>query len=358
MTDLPIAVVRGGTSKGVFVHLDLLPGDPGVRDALLLRLMGSPDPMQLDGLGGTHSSTSKVMAVGRSDEPGVDVEYLFAQVGIAEPIIELTGNCGNLTAAVGPFAVDEGLTGQTDGLRELVLLNLNTGVRIRSRFEIAGGRAVEEGDCVIAGVPGAGAPVVTDYLDPAGSVTGKLFPTGSRRDRVAGCDVSIVDVASPHAFVRAADIGLTGSESPDELNAQPDVLDRVEEIRSAAAARIGLQSAAIPRMVLVSTPASDDAHLVIRASSMQKIHHASPMTAALCTGAASRLAGTIAYEAAVDDGIGPVRIRHPKGMVEITVEVDGVHVRSTGVVRTVRRLLTGTAHVPIPTPNHDPEPSR
>ncbi|MDH4076009.1 MAG: hypothetical protein OEW29_08735, partial [Acidimicrobiia bacterium] len=185
MADLPVAVVRGGTSKGVFLHLNLLPGDPTERDRLLLRLMGSPDPMQLDGLGGTHSSTSKVMAVGPATEPGADIEYLFAQVAVDEAVVDLTGNCGNLTAAVGHYAIDERMAPQLvrpgSATTVLRLRNLNTGVVIRATIPLtADGRAAWDGDTVIDGVPGTGAPIVTDYLDPGGSVTGKLFPTGAR----------------------------------------------------------------------------------------------------------------------------------------------------------------------------------
>jgi 2-methylaconitate cis-trans-isomerase PrpF len=353
--------MRGGTSKGVFCHLDELPPDGPARDRFLLALMGSHDPMQLDGLGGTHSSTSKVMAVGPGRQPGTDVEYLFAQVGVDRPMVDYAGNCGNLTAAVGPYAFDEGLVEiDSASTRQLTLLNLNTGVRVRASFEVADGRAAWEGDCVIDGVPGSGAPVVTDYLDPAGSVTGKLFPTGSPKTVIDGLEVSLVDVATPYAFVRASDLGLSGAEAPDVLNADAQLLARLERLRAACGDAIGVASAAVPRLVLVSEPSTPTGlrspDLRVRATSMQKVHHAAPITAALCTAAAVQLQGTVAADVA---RIGPthdgradpsprriVRMEHPKGLVEASVEFDGDRVRAAGVVRTARRLLAGTAFVP------------
>lgn len=359
MADLPVAIVRGGTSKGVFLHLDLLPADPAERDRLLLRLMGSPDPMQLDGLGGTHSSTSKVMAVGPAEAgSGADVDYLFAQVAVDEPVVDLTGNCGNLTAAVGHYAIDEGmipgvvvpgLVPPGPATTVVRLRNLNTGVVVRATIPVtAEGRAAWEGDTVIDGVPGTGAAIVTDYLDPGGSVTGKLFPTGDRAEDLGGHIASIVDVSSPYLFLAASSFGLTGHEATAELNGRADLLVELEQLRAEAGRRIGVASKAIPRTVLVA----EGRDLRVLATSMGRFHHAVPMTGALCIGAAARLAGTVVHHvtrppADATAGAGSVvRIEHPKGAVEATVEIDGDdHVASAGVVRTARRLMTGIAHV-------------
>jgi 2-methylaconitate cis-trans-isomerase PrpF len=272
-------------------------------------------------------------------------------------VIEYAGNCGNLTAAVGPYAIDEGLvgpvgTGTEAHERVVTLENLNTGVQIRARVPVTGGRAAWQGTCAIDGVPGTGAPIVTDYLDPAGSVTGKLFPTGAPRDTIGGLEVSIVDVATPYAFVRAADLGLDGSEAPADLNARPDLLATLEGLRTECGYAIGLASAAVPRLVLVSAPArGDDADLRVQVTSMQKVHHATPVTGALCTAAAVSLPGTVPEATAAPGGTrrpGLVVIRHPKGRIEATVDLDdGGQVRSAGVVRTARRLLAGTAYVAI-----------
>lgn len=349
--ELAVVIMRGGTSKGVFCLLADLPAELATRDAVLADLMGSPDPMQLNGLGGTHSSTSKVVAVIASQRPGVDIEYLFAQVGIDDGIVDYAGNCGNLTAAVAPYALDEGLVAGAPGAKTttVVLFNQNTGVRIRATVLLtADGRAQWRGDTAIDGVPGTGAPITTEYLDPAGSMTDKLFPTGSPQDLVDGIAVSVVDVASPHVFLRASDVGLTGSEPPAEVNANAELLEILERLRQRCGAAIGIKSAAIPRLILVSAPTAQG-DIRVLATSMGRAHHATPITGALCTAAAVRLPGTVAAEVArVTPGrdAGLVRIEHPKGLLEATVEVtaDG-EVRSAGVLRTARRLLSGTAQL-------------
>lgn len=348
--DLPVVLMRGGTSKGVFLRMKDLPADRTIRDGLLLRLMGSPDPMQLDGLGGTHSSTSKVMAVGpAADDDAADVEYLFAQVAIDTAVVDYTGNCGNLTAAVAHYAVDEALVAVTEPLTTVRMRNLNTNVVVKATVMVAGGRAAWLGDTVIDGVPGSGAPLITDYLDPAGSVTGTLFPTGARTELLGGHEVSLVDVASPYLFVRASSFGLGGAEAPSELNTRAALLAELEVLREEAGRRIGVQSMAIPRMVLLS----DGADLRVQATSMGRVHHALPMTGALCIAAAARLNGTVVQQvcrAPSGAGVGAgsldvVRICHPKGSVEATVRIDGEQVLSAGVVRTARRLLSGMAHL-------------
>ncbi len=308
--------------------------------------------MQLDGLGGTHSSTSKVMAVGpAADRAVADVEYLFAQVAIDTAVVDYTGNCGNLTAAVAHYAVDEGMVAVTEPTTTLRMRNLNTNVVVQATVVVQGRRAAWLGDTVIDGVPGSGAPLVTDYLDPAGSVTGKLFPTGARAEQLCGHQISLVDVASPYLFVRSASFGLRGDESPAELNARPALLSELEALRTEAGRAIGVDSMAIPRMVLLS----EGRDLRVQATSMGRVHHALPMTGALCTAAAARLIGTVVQQvcrAPSDPGLGVasgsvdmVRICHPKGSVEATVRIDGERVLAAGVVRTARRLLSGTAHL-------------
>ncbi|MFT7597116.1 MAG: 2-methylaconitate cis-trans-isomerase PrpF [Acidimicrobiales bacterium] len=344
MTELvvPTTLMRGGTSKGVFVRTSELPPAGLARDRLLLALMGSPDPMQINGLGGTYSSTSKVMAVGPSDDPETDIDYLFAQVAVGDAVVDYQGNCGNLTTAVGPFAIDEGMVA-LDPLADRVtvnLRNLNTGVRVRTVVPLTCGRAAVEGSLAVAGVPGTGASITTDYLLPGGSVLGSALPTGNAVDRIAvnsvdSIDMSIVDVTSPHVFVRSCDVDV-------------EDLDCLEQIRSAGGAAVGLTSLAVPRLVVVSTPKDHDSDIDACAVSMQQIHHAFPMTGALCLAAAVRLGGTIANEAARDAasaGVGPIRLRHPKGIVEVRADVDGHEVQSVGVTRTARRLLRGEAFV-------------
>lgn len=341
MVDLPVVLMRGGTSKGVFLRMTDLPADPVARDDLLLRLMGSPDPMQLNGLGGTHSSTSKAMFVGPAREPGAEVEYLFAQVAVEQAVVDYNGNCGNLTAAVAHYAVEEGLVTAVEPTTVVLLRNLNTNVIVRATVEVAGGRVLWQGDTAIDGVPGTGAALRTDYLEPGGSVTGTLFPSGGPRAQWSGIDVSIVDVATPHVFVRASDLALQGDEPTTELNNRSDLLAHLADLRAWAGKTIGIDSLAVPRLVVLSP----GRHVKVFATSMGKVHHATPITTALCTAAAARLRGTVVYDIAQPDDGPIVRIEHPKGAVEATIEIHEGRVIAAGVLRTARRLLTGTAHV-------------
>jgi 2-methylaconitate cis-trans-isomerase PrpF len=364
---LRIVLMRGGTSKGVFVSdADLPAAGPG-RDRLLLRLMGSPDPMQLDGLGGSHSSTSKVVTLRPSERPDADVEYLFAQVGTDQAEVDYRGNCGNLTTAVGPYAIDEGLVQASAPVTAVRLLNRNTGSRIIARVPVTGGRAATSGDCVVAGVPGTGAPVVTEYLEPAGAVLGALFPTGSPLDLVhtpgsGPVRVSLVDVAGPVVFARAADLGLDPLLAPAAANADPDLLRRLEELRGACAVLAGLAadpataraaSPALPRLALVGDGhpgRPGDCDFTLRVLSMQRVHHACPMTVLLCAAAAALLPGTVPHAAARLRGerseVGAtVVVAHPKGTAAATVRTAGGTVHSVSVTRTARRLLAGEAYL-------------
>lgn len=353
---LRVVLMRGGTSKGVFVAEADLPAPGPARDELLLELMGSPDPMQLDGLGGSHSSTSKVVAVAPSDRPDCDIEYLFAQVAVDRRLVDHAGNCGNLTTAVGPYAIDEGLVEAREPITVVRLYNRNTNVRVLAHVPVADGRARVDGDCVIAGVPGSGAPIVTEYLDPAGAVLGALLPTGRPCDVLAsGVAVSIVDVAGPVAFVRAGDVGLDIGVEPTTANGDAALLERLESVRAAAAVLAGLatdeasartSSAALPRLAIVDASPADDADLAIRVASMQRVHHACPMTVLLCTAAAALVPGTIPHALAPDASADGVRVAHPKGTSTAAATVDDSGaVGSVSVTRTARRLLTGEAHL-------------
>ncbi len=344
MTERTIAatLMRGGTSKGIFVDASDLPAAGEHRDRFILALFGSPDPMQINGLGGTHSSTSKLMAVSASSHAECDVDYLFAQVGIEQPVVDYNGNCGNLTTAIAPFAIDEGMVAVSGDEAIVILRNLNTGVRVRSTVPLNDGRAAVEGEVSVAGVAGTGPAITTDYLDPGGSVLGSVLPTGRAQDRIGledGTEIeaSIVDVTSPHAFVRSTDLDLSD-------------LDRLETIRATCGEAVGINSLAIPRLVIVDPSSDSGADIEARATSMQRIHHAFPMTGALCTAAAVGLAGTIPNEVMQGPGVGQrsLRLRHPKGVVEVRADVRGNEVRSVGVTRTARRLFRGDAFVVMP----------
>lgn len=366
--------MRGGTSKGVFVREDDLPPSGPTRDRFVMALMGTPDPMQLDGLGGTHSSTSKLMALS-AGTAGHDIDYLFAQVGTDRPIVDYSGNCGNLTAAVAAYAVDEGFVRAREPITEVRMYNKNTRASVLARVPVRAGRARWDGDFVIAGVPGSGAALVTEYLDPAGVKTGALLPTGVPRqvlttqsgDRV---EVSLVDVAGPVVFVSPADLGIEAEIPPAAINADAALLVRLESIRAAAAVLLGLatntsdaetRSPAAPRLALVDRPrthrladgrpiAVSEHDILVRAMSMQRAHHACPLTTAMCVASAARVPDTIAYRAAGGELGDVVRIAHPKGILDVGVRLETtgerLDVQSVSVTRTARRLLEGRAQLP------------
>jgi len=361
-----VVLMRGGTSKGVFVRDEDLPAPGPDRDSLLLRLMGSPDPMQLDGLGGSHSSTSKVVTVSASDRADCDVEYLFAQVGTDRAQVDYQGNCGNLTTAVGPYAIDEGVVPVHGPVTRVRMFNRNTGTRIIARVPVADGRAAVRGDCVVPGVPGTGASVVTEYLDPAGAVLGAALPTGRPCDMVImpgghAVAVSLVDVGGPVAFVRAADLGLDPLLAPAAANADAVLLDGLEALRGACAVLARLAgnpaearavSPALPRLALVGDGnPGQGSHLSLRVLSMQRVHHACPITVLMCAAAAAMLPGTVPSTAsrplsAPDPNDGTILVAHPKGLAAATVLMgDGPLVRSVSITRTARRLLAGQAYL-------------
>ena len=356
---VPAVLMRGGTSKGLFVREADLPVAGQERDLAILALMGSPDPAQIDGLGGATSSTSKLIAVSPSSEPGCDIEYLFAQAAVDRAFVDYGGNCGNLTSAVGPFAIEEGFVEAGPPVTVLTLFNRNTGKRVRVNIPVEHGRPVEEGDFAIAGVPGTGARIVCEFLDPGGSVLGAVLPTGRPVDKLQPevgppVEVSLVDVGGPMAFIRAGDVGIADAHHP---HADESLMRRLESIRSAAACAAGLvdepadattRSPALPRLAMVS-PARDDADVVASMLSMQRLHHAFAATGLMCIAAAARLPGTIPNELsrpAAPAG-GAVRIAHPKGVAEVGVVLGAgptPRVDAIVVARTARRLMAGVAY--------------
>ncbi len=369
---IPAVLMRGGTSKGVFIRRELMPERREDRDALVLALLGTPDPMQIDGLGGTHSSTSKVMAVGPSRRPDCDVDYLFAQGAVTEPVVGYSANCGNLTAAVGAFAVDEGMVAVSGPVTVVRMFNENTGKVVHAHVPISDGRAATEGDCEIAGVPGTGAAILTEYLDPGGSEFGSLLPTGNPRDRidvegVGAIEVSIVDATIPIVFVRPGDLGVAGDELPEQLNADAGLLRRLEKIRGTVAVNLGaaktvdgaaVESMATPKIGWIAPPRDTrtvggkplrgaEMDVLGRMVSVGKMHHALPLTGLMCAAVACAVPGTLPHEAGNVHGSGWVRVGLSKGVVAAHVEMerDGKTVRSVSVERTARRLMAGEVYL-------------
>jgi 2-methylaconitate cis-trans-isomerase PrpF len=365
---MPAMYLRGGTSKGVFVRGRDLPPPGPARDRLALQIMGSPDPLQIDGMGGTYSSTSKLMVVdpGAGDE---DVRYAFAQVGVDTALVDWAGNCGNLTTAVGVFAIEDGIVEPVEPVTSLLLRNVNTGVHVRADIPVRGGHALVSGNHVVAGVPGSGAPIATHYLDPGGSVCGRELPTGSARDIVKTphgvFEVSLVDVTHPYAFVAAEDVGLElFARGVADLNSDHELLARLNGLRDACGSVLSdahphapAASPTVPRLLVVSPPpaaaagdAAEAPDLAAVALSMGLIHRALPMTGALCAAAAMRMTDTVPARLMGESGRGALCIMHPRGMVTVLVELhqgpSPRMVKSVGVVRTARVLMSGLLHLP------------
>jgi hypothetical protein len=344
-------LMRGGTSKGPFFLEDDLPQEPQLRDRALLAVMGSPHVRQIDGIGGGDSLTSKVVIVGRSMRPRIDLEYLFAQVAVGEGAVDTAPNCGNMLAGVGPFAIMRGLVQARDPETPMRVYNRNTGKVIEAVVQTPGAVVTYDGNARVDGVPGTGAPIVLNFLDAAGAKTGKLLPTGNAVDLIDGIAVSCVDLASPLVFVRAADLGKTGYETKRELDADIELIARIEPLRRKAALRMGLGDVSgkvLPKFAIVAEPRAGGT-IAARYFVPWNCHSAFAVTGALCLGAAARIPGTVAHGVAKQEEPGIVVIEHPAGSLETRMSRDhGTGVPTfarAGIVRTARPLLEGVVHV-------------
>jgi 2-methylaconitate isomerase len=386
---IPATYMRGGTSKGVFFRLLDLPlaaQSPGAaRDTLLLRVIGSPDPYgkHIDGMGGATSSTSKSVIVSKSARAGHDVDYLFGQVSIDQPFIDWSGNCGNLSAAVGPFAISNGLVDAnripSDGIAIVRIWQANIGKTIVAHVPITNGAVQETGDFELDGVTFPAAEVQLEFMDPTGAdedTGGAMFPTGHLVDQldvpgVGTFEVTMINAGIPTIFVNAAAIGYTGSELQDAINGDPQALARFETIRAHGALRMGLirhldEAASrqhTPKVAFVAPPADYDASsgkrvaagdidLRVRALSMGKLHHAMMGTAAVAIGTAAAVPGTLVNLAA---GGGPrtsVRFGHPSGTLRVGAEatlIDGNWTVTKALMsRSARVLMEGRVRIPVP----------
>lgn len=348
-------VMRGGTSKGLYFLKNDLPAGDAERDRFLLGAMGSPDPRQIDGMGGAHPLTSKIAVIGPPTRPDADVDYLFLQAVVDEPRIDASQNCGNLLAGVGPFAIEEGLFAAEAGLTRVRIHMLNSMSVAVAAVQTPGGRVRYDGDARIDGVPGTAAPIPIDFLDVAGSSCGALLPTGSARDVIDGVEATLIDNGMPVVVMRAADFGKTGYESPEALEADAELKARVERVRLAAGPRMNLgdvMKKTTPKMCLVA-PARHGGAISTRSFIPHRVHEAIGVFGAVSVATACVTPGSVAAEVA---GIGDpsavtsLDVEHPTGFftVEMEVRIEGnqVHVGRSALLRTARRLMRGEVYVP------------
>jgi 2-methylaconitate isomerase len=373
---LPATWMRGGTSKGLFFRAADLPSDPAQRDRLLLRALGSPDPYgtQIDGVGGATSSTSKVVIVGPSARPDCDVDYLFGQVPVGEGPIDWSGNCGNLTAAVGPFALRQELVSiPVDGLATVRIWQANIGKRILAQVPVRGGAVVETGDFRLDGVAFPAAEIGLEFLDPAGDAGG-LFPTGLRIERLplpdgGAIEATLINAGNPLVLVAASDLGVAGDEPQAGLNARPELLGRCEAIRVAGALAMGLAADAevarlrphTPKLALLAPPrdcvssdgrrfTADQLDLACRVLSIGLFHHAIPGTAAIAIAAGASVPGTVAAGLLARPPGELLQLGHPSGRVGVGVEArqegGAWRILAARMSRSARVLMEGRVFVP------------
>ena len=365
-TPVRCVIMRGGTSKGIFFHEADLPREQELRDRVLMAAMGTPDPRQIDGLGGADTLTSKIVIVGPSTHPDADINYTFGQVGIDLPYVSYTANCGNLSAAVGAFAIEEGLIAPIAPVTRVRIYNTNTKQLLVSYVPVDAGTAAVEGDFAIAGVPGTAPEVRMDFAQTKGATTGKMLPSGNPSDELyvpelgKSITVSFVDVAKATMYFHAKDAGIRGTESPDEFT--PEILDRFWAIRNAGAKFIGLpMDSRLPHPVSVLEPTdyidymtkkpvlAKDVSFVARrvGGPPPRLHKAFAATGAVCTAVAANIPGTVVHKVAQHFPDGCVRIGHPTGVLPVKIVLDAHgNVLEASYSRTARRILEGAVYVP------------
>ncbi len=341
---IPCLWMRGGTSKGAYLLASDLPADPGLRDALLLAIMGSPDPRQIDGIGGADPLTSKVAVLSPSSRADADVDYLFLQVFVDQPLVSTAQGCGNILAAVGPAAIERGLVVARDGVTPVRIHMVNTGEVARAEVETPGGQVTYAGAMAIDGVPGTAAPVRLMFDGIAGSMCGALLPTGRSVDVIDGVACTLIDNGMPVVVLRAADFGLTGAETRDEIEAMEPLRTRIEAIRLLAGPMMNLgdvTAASVPKMTLLSAPRAGGA-IGTRSFIPHRVHASVGVFAAVSVATACLLPGSPAAGLAVIPPDGRFAVEHPTGAAEVYLDVgpDG-QVRGAGTIRTARKLMDG-----------------
>jgi 2-methylaconitate cis-trans-isomerase PrpF len=355
---LPAAYYRGGTSRAVIFNQADLPHRPQWDD-IFRGVIGSPDPhgRQLDGLGGGISSLSKVCVVGKPTHPDADVDYTFVSLGVKNTDVDYSSNCGNMSSAIGPYAVDQKLVSpQASDSATVRIHNTNTGKIINATFPVVDGEAASCGDFSIDGVSSTAARIQLDFVNPAGSVTGKMLPTGNAVDEFDGVSATCIDVANPCVFVQAKDFGVRGNITPEEMTAHPDLLERLNSIRRQAGVKMGIAKSmeevpgSIPKICLVCSPRSSDKNeavdLLVRALSVGQPHKAVPVTVALAVSSAARVAGSVVEAAANKDQLSDagITIGHASGSLLVGAQFNNGQLVAATVFRTARRLFDGTIY--------------
>ncbi|KAH8684541.1 PrpF protein [Tricladium varicosporioides] len=363
---LPAAYYRGGTSRAIIFHQKNLPVDRYDWAPIFLGAIGSPDPngRQLDGLGGGISSLSKICVVGPSTHPDADVDYTFAAIGVKNNDVDYSSNCGNMLSAIGPFAVDYGVVDPIEGETTVRIHNTNSGKIIHSTFPVIEGEAAAQGDFSIDGVAGTAAKIRLAFINPAGSKTGKLLPTGNVVDVFDGLEVSCVDAGNPCVFVQADSIGTKGTILPDELDSKPLILEALEQIRCKASVAMGISKtvedtpSSIPKIAMVSKPcyhrllslsetSENDMDLIVRALSVGQPHRAIPITVSLAIAAAANIEGSVVSRCVSGERVNPdgITLSHPTGKMVVGAEFDKQgHLTNANVFRTARRLMDGLVY--------------
>jgi len=346
--------MRGGSSKGLYFRATDLPRDPSVRDRVLLAAMGSPDRRQIDGLGGGDEQSSKVMIVGESPEPGVDVECLFAQVSVARDVVDATPDSGNMLSGVAPYAITHGFANAAHPETIVHIRDLNTDRIVEALVQTPQGKVTYEGTYALDDLGATGVPIVLRFIEPAGARTGKLLPTGQPLDEIEGVPTTCIDFGNPVVLVKASDLGKSGYETKQALDADADLLARLESMRQAAAARMGLDpsNAGLPKLVLVAPPRAVGT-IASRYFSPSRCHTGYALTGALSLVAACNIPGTVAARLVNADGadLSRIVIEHPTGQLEAGCTIvarspEGIpSISAATVVTTARPLFTGIALV-------------
>ena len=373
-SEIPCMIIRGGTSKGIYLLKKDLPESQKETNDILLRLMGSPDVHQLDGLGGATSVTSKVAIISASQRDDADIDYTFAQVSVNQPTVDYKGNCGNISSGVGIYAIENGLIKPTQDITKVRIFNTNTNKILISNIETPKGIIASQGNFSIDGVPGTSAPIKIEFLNPVGSVFNKLLPTDNVIDKLdipnfGEVEVSIVDVSNPIVFVSAKSIGMTGVEMPEAMQQNKELMTLIENIRGVAAVKLGLikdykqssiKSPAIPKISIISEAKSytalnnteinkSDIHLIARIMSMQKPHNTYALTGAMCTAASAVIKGTVVNNVMEStDYLNEISIGHPNGKITVGINYEALEdgsakINSTYGYRTARLLMKGIA---------------